>query len=382
MQRALLAQEADIESLDRAIGDGDHGATILPLIALDVAGHEMSHGVNAATANLAYSGDAGGLNEANSDILGTLVEFYANNPADPGDYRIGEIMRTGGLSFRDMYNQGADGKSFNCYIGGAGFDPNLAAGGIHDPHYTSGVANRAFFLFAEGVTPQAGFSYTKAQLVCNNDTTIAGIGLLGWHYATSHGEEMVPVLPKKDPLAAIKVTPSMRATAKYFWVVIALFLAQIALGAATAHYQVEGQEAYGIKLAEFLPYSLTRSWHTQLAVLWIATAWLGTGLYIAPDDDTVEDRWRGIGIRTFAARQRDRRAVAQGQYGIGRDIDIVAEYGVSIADLVDTLQSLPLEDAADALTQMPDARAVAVDQVEHARRHAGLAAGDPGALTR
>ena len=74
---------------------------------------------------------------------------------------------------------------------------------------------------------------------------IAGIGLLGWHYATSHGEEMVPVLPKKDPLAAIKVTPSMRATAKYFWVVMALFLVQILLGAITAHYQVEGQEAYG-----------------------------------------------------------------------------------------------------------------------------------------
>ena len=56
---------------------------------------------------------------------------------------------------------------------------------------------------------------------------IAGIGLLGWHYATSHGEEMVPVLPKKDPLAAIKVTPSMRATAKYFWVVLALFLLEL-----------------------------------------------------------------------------------------------------------------------------------------------------------
>ncbi|MFX5760927.1 cbb3-type cytochrome c oxidase subunit I, partial [Acinetobacter baumannii] len=77
-------------------------------------------------------------------------------------------------------------------------------------------------------------------------------------------------------------TPSMRASAKYFWIVIALLLAQIGLGAATAHYQVEGQHFYGINLADWLPYSLTRSWHTQLAVLWIATAWLGTGLYIAP----------------------------------------------------------------------------------------------------
>ena len=74
----------------------------------------------------------------------------------------------------------------------------------------------------------------------------------------------------------------MRATAKYFWVVLALFLAQILLGAITAHYQIEGQEAYGFPLANILPYSLSRTWHTQLAVLWIAVAWLGTGLYIAP----------------------------------------------------------------------------------------------------
>jgi nitric oxide reductase subunit B len=74
----------------------------------------------------------------------------------------------------------------------------------------------------------------------------------------------------------------MRATAKYFWVVLALFLVQILLGAITAHYQVEGQQFYGFEISDVLPYSITRTWHTQLAVLWIATAWLGTGLYIAP----------------------------------------------------------------------------------------------------
>ncbi|MBP6798699.1 MAG: nitric-oxide reductase large subunit, partial [Luteimonas sp.] len=101
---------------------------------------------------------------------------------------------------------------------------------------------------------------------------IAGVALLGWHYAVNHGDEMAPALPKSDPLAGIKVTPSMRATGKYFWVVMALFLVQILLGATTAHYQVEGQDAYGFALSEILPYSLTRTWHTQLAVLWIATA--------------------------------------------------------------------------------------------------------------
>jgi nitric oxide reductase subunit B len=88
----------------------------------------------------------------------------------------------------------------------------------------------------------------------------------------------------------------MKATAKYFWVVMALMLVQIALGATTAHYQVEGQELYGINLAEILPYSLTRSWHTQLAVLWIATAWLGTGLYMAPAISGYEPRFQRAGV--------------------------------------------------------------------------------------
>ena len=111
---------------------------------------------------------------------------------------------------------------------------------------------------------------------------IAGVALLGWHHAVTQGREQEPVVPERDPMAALQLTPSMQATAKYFWLVLALFLVQILLGAMTAHFQVEGQQAYGFALSEVLPYSITRTWHTQLAVLWIATAWLGTGLYIAP----------------------------------------------------------------------------------------------------
>lgn len=125
---------------------------------------------------------------------------------------------------------------------------------------------------------------------------IAGIGLLGWHYAVYHGKDRAPAPPGTDPLLALKVTPSMAATQKYFWVVMALFLVQILLGATTAHYQVEGQELYGMRLAEVLPYSLTRSWHTQLAVLWIATAWLGTGLYIAPAISGYEPPLQRLGV--------------------------------------------------------------------------------------
>ncbi|MBV2209246.1 MAG: nitric-oxide reductase large subunit [Thermomonas sp.] len=125
---------------------------------------------------------------------------------------------------------------------------------------------------------------------------IGGIGLLAWHYAAFHGKEEQLTPPAEDPLSKIVITPSMRATAKYFWVVAALFLFQILLGATTAHFQVEGQEAYGLKIAEFLPYSLTRSWHTQLAVLWIATAWLATGLYIGPAVSGHEPKYQRAGV--------------------------------------------------------------------------------------
>ncbi len=129
---------------------------------------------------------------------------------------------------------------------------------------------------------------------------IAGIALLGWHHAR-HREEEPPKFPATDPLASIAVTPSMRATAKYFWLVIALFLTQILLGAITAHYQVEGQEAYGFALSNYLPYSLSRTWHTQLAVLWIATAWLGMGLYIGPAISGHEPKYQRFGVNFLFA---------------------------------------------------------------------------------
>ncbi len=129
---------------------------------------------------------------------------------------------------------------------------------------------------------------------------IAGIALLGWHHAVTHGKDQEPHhLPASDPLAVVRITPSMRATAKYFWLVLALFLVQIFLGAITAHYQVEGQELYGVQLSDVLPYALTRTWHTQLAVLWIATAWLGTGLYIGPAISGHEPKYQHLGVNVL-----------------------------------------------------------------------------------
>jgi len=125
---------------------------------------------------------------------------------------------------------------------------------------------------------------------------LGGIGALAWYYAVSHGKDAPPVVPDSDPLQALKPTPSMKATAKYFWVVTALIVVQVILGGITAHYAVEGQAFYGIPLAEVLPYAVTRSWHLQLAVLWIATAWLATGLYIAPAISGHEPKFQRFGV--------------------------------------------------------------------------------------
>jgi nitric oxide reductase subunit B len=126
---------------------------------------------------------------------------------------------------------------------------------------------------------------------------IVGVGALAWYFAVQrHKEEPEHPVPSNDPLLKVKVTPSMKATLKYFWVVTALIVVQVGLGAITAHYGVEGDGFYGIPLADFLPYSVARTWHQQLAIFWIATAWLATGLYIGPAISGHEPKYQRLGV--------------------------------------------------------------------------------------
>ncbi|UYB39855.1 M4 family metallopeptidase [Streptomyces sp. Je 1-4] len=124
-------------------GEGDKA----PLTALDVAAHEMSHGVTSATANLTYSGESGGLNEGTSDIFGTSAEFYAKSEKDPGDYLIGEKIDINGdgTPLRYMDKPSKDGQSQDNW--------DSSTGGL-DPHYSSGVANHFFYLLSEGSGPK------------------------------------------------------------------------------------------------------------------------------------------------------------------------------------------------------------------------------------
>ncbi len=147
-------------------GDGSGNAD--PLTSLDVAGHEMSHGVTSNTAGLNYSGESGGLNEATSDIFGTGVEFYANNSSDVGDYLIGEKIDINGdgTPLRYMDKPSKDGGSADSWYSGVG---NL------DVHYSSGVANHFFYLLSEGSGAKVinGVSYNSPT---SDGLPVTGIG--------------------------------------------------------------------------------------------------------------------------------------------------------------------------------------------------------------
>ncbi len=176
----------------------------------------------------------------------------------------------------------------------------------------------AFFFWASWVCstnrPGKDITYTNnwpAEKLIDNSPTgaivvwsvisfvvlLAGIGTLSWYFAVIRGREEKPHdFPQVNPLIDFSPTPSMKATLKYFWIVTALMLVQIGLGAITAHYGVEGSGFYGIPLAKWLPYAVTRTWHSQLGIFWIATAWLGTGLYMAPAVSGHEPKFQRLGV--------------------------------------------------------------------------------------
>lgn len=119
---------------------------------------------------------------------------------------------------------------------------------------------------------------------------LAGICAMVWWYAAQKKREEHLAVPSQDPLESWQPSASQKAVLKYFWVVAGLMMAQILAGVITAHYGVEGGGFYGIPLARWLPYSVTRTWHIQLGLFWIATAWLASGLFIGPLASGVEPR--------------------------------------------------------------------------------------------
>jgi len=185
------------------------------------------------------------------------------------------------------------------------------------PEKTDRQALTAFFFWTSWAASterpgETNLSYTSnwphEPLVGNTMTTsaamwsmvsiillLAGIAAMLWLHGRGH-DEVEAQVPKADPLLGAKATPSMKATRKYFFVVIGLMLLQIAMGVITAHYAVEGQSFFGLPLAHVLPYVVSRTVHTQIGIFWIATAWLATGLYVAPLLAGREPKYQKLGV--------------------------------------------------------------------------------------
>jgi Zn-dependent metalloprotease len=152
-------------------GDGDPSQGIGPLVELDIAGHEMSHGVTSRSAKLRYSGESGGLNESTSDIFGTAVEWYAANGSDTPDYVLGEEI------FAD-YNPATNfiRRLDKPSLDGASADSWSKSVGRLNVHYSSGVGNHFFYLLSEGSGAKTinGVAYNSPTV---NGVTVTGVGI-------------------------------------------------------------------------------------------------------------------------------------------------------------------------------------------------------------
>ncbi|TCO50051.1 Zn-dependent metalloprotease [Kribbella antiqua] len=152
-------------------GDGDPSQGIGPLVELDIAGHEMSHGVTSRSAGLRYSGESGGLNESTSDIFGTAVEWYAANGSDTPDYVLGEEIYAD-YDPATNYIRRLDKPSLD----GASADSWSKSVGRLNVHYSSGVGNHFFYLLSEGSGAKTinGVAYNSPTV---GGITVTGIGI-------------------------------------------------------------------------------------------------------------------------------------------------------------------------------------------------------------
>lgn len=153
------------------IGDG---SSFYSLGSIDVIGHEMGHGVTAATSNLIYSGESGGLNESASDINGEVVEAYARAggkgdtiPSEGNDWVLGKEISKNGTPLRWMYKPSKDGSS-----------PDAWSTSLRriDVHYSSGPNNRMFYFLSQGSNADKASDYYSKYLV-KNPAAMSGIGL-------------------------------------------------------------------------------------------------------------------------------------------------------------------------------------------------------------
>jgi nitric oxide reductase subunit B len=246
--------------------------------------------------------------ERQAQLSGRLAELVRTNTFDPATGTItmepirAEAFQSNLEHYTEVFSNG-------------NADYAIPAGAVTDSQRLKQLS--AFFFWTSWAAstnrPDDHITYTNnwpyEPLVANRPTgeavvwtgvsiimLLSGISAMAWWYASRRSEEEEPLAPETDPLGRWEATPSQRATIKYFWVVSALILLQMLLGVITAHYGVEGDGFYGFPLSEWLPYSVTRTWHIQLGLFWIATAWLAAGLFIGPLVSEKEPKGQRLGV--------------------------------------------------------------------------------------
>lgn len=240
---------------------------------------EMRHnGYDAATQVLTVSNDRA------QAIRATAAHYEALFGSDPSLQQLREQYAMSAGSLPEAADRQALGAFFFWSSWAAAADRPGEAG----LSYTSNWPHEPLVGNTMGV-PAAMWSMASIVLL------IAGIAAMVWFHGGQKHEDMLTPL-KADPFLDVVATPSMKATRKYFFAVIGLLLLQVGMGAITAHYAVEGEGFFGIPLAQWLPYVVSRTVHTQVGIFWIATAWLATGLYIAPLLSGREPRWQKLGV--------------------------------------------------------------------------------------
>jgi nitric oxide reductase subunit B len=119
------------------------------------------------------------------------------------------------------------------------------------------------------------------------------------HYGLWYGA--AKGIPLAEKLIDMPLTSSQFKAAKFFLVVILLFLAQTSFGGLLAHYTVHPASFYLQFVANWIPYSWAKTWHLQLAVLWIMTTWIASAIYIAPIIGGIEPRRQGTLVQILFA---------------------------------------------------------------------------------
>lgn len=249
--------------------------------------------------------------EKQAQLQGRLTQMMRSNNYDPATKTITlspirlEAFQSNLTHYSDVFTNGKT-------------EYAIPKGAVTDPDRLKKLSSFFFWTSWAASTnrPDSKISYTHnwpyEPLVGNQPTgetvvwtgvsiimLLAGISAMVWWYAARNAEEPDISLPDTDPLGQWVATDSQRATIKYFWTVAALILVQMSLGIVTAHYGVEGDGFYGIPLSKWLPYSVTRTWHVQTGLFWIATAWLAAGLFIGPLVSEHEPKGQSLGVNVL-----------------------------------------------------------------------------------